>query len=302
MTDDILTPIEEQGHTEISEQEEVRYWQGTTHSGTQWQIHCGDALEVLRELPEASFDCVITSPPYFWLRDYGSDAQIGLEENVADYVNAISGVMDEVHRVLKPSGVLFLNLGDTYYSGKGKPHGVDPKSAKRRFGNGIRAVDKSGGMGIGLRPKSIIGMPWRVAINMTLKNWILRSPIIWHRQHCLPESVKDRPRRTYEFIFMFTKGRRYYFNRQSLTNAGEEDMWTIAARPKSTNGIETAPFPDELVQRCLELGCPTDGVVLDPFAGSGTTLRVSVATGRSSTGVDTNLQFCEYMVGKLQQL
>lgn len=272
-------------------------WSGVTESGVLWNVFQGNAPSVLSDLPSNHFNCVITSPPYYWLRDYGVEEQIGQETTVEGYVNAIASAMDEVKRVMKDDGVLFLNLGDTYYSGKGKSHGKDLKSSKRRFG--LREVDKSGGLGIGLKPKTIIGIPWRVAIEMTLRGWVLRSPIIWHRKHCLPESVKDRPRRSYEYVFMFTQNRRYYFNRSILETEDVEDMWTISARPKSTNGIDTAPFPDELVQRCLNIGCPADGIVLDPFAGGGTTLRVALQSGRSATGIDLNPDFCGYMVSNL---
>jgi DNA modification methylase len=272
-------------------------WNGVTESGLLWSIFQGNALSVLLDLPSNNFNCVITSPPYYWLRDYGVEEQIGQEKTVENYVYAITSVMDEVKRVLKDDGVLFLNLGDTYYSGKGKSHGKDLKSSKRRFG--LREVDKSGGLGIGLKPKTLIGIPWRVAIDMTLRGWVLRSSIIWHREHCLPESVKDRPRRSYEYVFMFTKNRRYYFNRSTLETENVEDLWTISARPKPTNGIDTAPFPDELVQRCLNIGCPNDGIVLDPFAGGGTTLRVALESGRSATGIDLNPDFCNYMVNSL---
>jgi len=272
-------------------------WSNVTKNGILWSVFQGDAHSVLLDLPSNHFNCVITSPPYYWLRDYGVEEQIGQETSVESYVSAIASVMDEVKRVLKDDGVLFLNLGDTYYSGKGKSQGRDRKSSKRRFG--LRAVDKSGGLGIGLQPKTIIGIPWRVAIEMTMRGWVLRSPIIWHRKHCLPESVKDRPRRSYEYVFMLAKNRRYYFNRSMLEKEEEEDMWTIAARPKPTNGIYTAPFPDELVQRCLDIGCPADGVVLDPFAGGGTTLRVALQSGISATGIDLNPEFCSYMVNTL---
>jgi DNA modification methylase len=256
---------------------------------------------VLKQLPDEHFHCVVTSPPYFWLRDYNVAGQIGHEDDVVGYVNALADVMDQVHRVLRRDGLLFLNLGDTYYSGKGKSHGTDPKSAKRRFG--LRAVDKSGGLGIGLKPKSIIGVPWRVAIEMARRKWVLRSAIIWHRENALTEAVKDRPRRSYENVFMFAKDRSYFFNRKELRDVVvEEDVWTISARPKGTNGVDTAPFPDELVERCLALGCPEGGNVLDPFAGAGTTLRVSVGKGRNATGIDLNPDFCKHMLSQLRTL
>lgn len=275
-------------------------WHGVTAGGRQWSIYQGAADQVLRRLPADSINCVITSPPYYWLRDYGVSGQIGLEGTVDGYVQAISGVMDEVKRVLTPDGVLFLNLGDTYYSGKGKSHGTDRKSNKRRFG--LRAVDKSGGLGIGLQRKSIIGVPWRVAVEMSSRGWVLRSPIIWHRENCLPEAVVDRPSRSYEYVFMFVKGRRYYFNKQPLVDQKvEEDMWTIPARPKS-NGVDTAPYPDELVRRCIEIGCPIHGIVLDPFVGSGTTARVALIMGHSAIGVDLSREFCLHAVNKLRGL
>jgi DNA modification methylase len=278
----------------------MKNWSGTSRgTGAEWKVYLGDALSVLKKLPDEGFDCAITSPPYYWLRDYAVEGQIGHEETVAEYVKVMADVMDEVHRLLKNQGLLFLNIGDTYYSGKGKSHGVDPKSTKRRFG--LRAVDKSGGVGIGIRPKSMIGIPWRVAMEMAKRKWVLRSAIIWHRKHALTEAVMDRPRRSYENIFMFAKDRHYFFNRAALRDIiVEEDVWTIPARPKATNGIDTAPFPDELVERCLEMGCPAVGKVLDCFAGSGTTVRVAVASGRSATGIDLSPVFCEYMVRQLR--
>jgi len=136
-------------------------WKGK-HKNHTWQLFHGPAKETLSLLPKESVDCVITSPPYFWLRDYKTENQIGLEDSVGGYVAHLTETMAEVYRVLKPDGVLFLNLGDTYYSGKGESQGKDRKSSKRRFG--LRAVDKSGGLGIGLQRKSIIGIPWRVPI------------------------------------------------------------------------------------------------------------------------------------------
>lgn len=276
-------------------------WTGRTLLGSKWQVLLGDARTVLSGLPHKQFNCVVTSPPYYNLRDYGVEGQIGLEETVGQYVKSLADVMDEVHRVLAEDGLLFLDLGDTYYSGKGKSQGVDPKSNKRRFG--LRPVDKSGGMGIGIRPKSVIGVPWRVALEMVQRNWVLRSSIIWHRKHSLPEAVRDRPRRSYEYVFMFAKNKKYYFNRSAISKVVvEEDVWTIAARPKPTNGLDTASYPDELVQRCLEIGCPSGGKVLDPFAGAGTTVRVAVSSGRDATGIDLNPSFCKFMVEQLERL
>ena len=220
-------------------------YSGSTKSNVDWTIINGDATQVLRKLPSDNFNCVVTSPPYYWLRDYDVDGQIGQEDTVSGYVKSICSVFDDVYRVLKPDGVLFLNLGDTYYSGKGQSHGIDKKSSKRRFG--LRAVDKSGGLDIGVKPKSLIGIPWRVALEMTNRQWVLRSPIIWYRKYSLPESVKDRPKRSYENICMFVKSRKYYFDRSVLASEEQEDVWTIVARHTATN-LGRDAYPNAVVQ------------------------------------------------------
>ena len=276
-------------------------WSGTVN-GNHWQIHCDDATSALRSMEDESFDCVVTSPPYFWLRDYGMDShiEIGREATVEAYVDRLCEVLDEVHRLLRRDGLLFLNIGDTYYSGKGQSGGVDQKSSKRRFG--LRAVDKSGGLGIGLQRKSLIGIPWRVGLELMRREWVLRSTIIWHRKNCLPEPVQDRPSRSYEYILMCAKDRHYAFDKKPLVDQRiDEDMWTVAARPKSAR-LKTAPFPDELVRRCLQIGCKDGGTVLDPFAGTGTTVRVALSEGFNAVGVDLSLEFCEYTAQQLEDL
>jgi DNA modification methylase len=275
------------------------YWGGKTQSGREWNVYCGDAAKTVSTFEDESFDCCMTSPPYFWLRDYGNDEQIGKEESIDGYVNALTEVMSTVYKKLKSDGLLFLNLGDTYYSGKGESQGKDAKSKKRRFG--LRAVDKSGGLGIGLQRKSAIGMPWRVAISLMQKNWALRSTIIWHRENCLREPVSDRPSRSYEYVFMFSKSRKYFFDKDCLIKEDfDEDVWRIPTNGKAD--IDTAPYPDELVKRCLHIGCKKNGIVLDPFAGSGTTLRVALNEGFSTTGIELNPEFCKYIVNQLNTL
>lgn len=274
-------------------------WNGS-YCGKEWTLYCGDSSAVLKEIASESINCIVTSPPYYSLRDYRTDGQIGLEETTQEYVDALCTVFDELYRVLKKDGLFFLNIGDTYYSGKGKSHGIDPKSNKRRFG--LRPVDKSGGLGINIQRKSIIGIPWRVALKMMSRKWILRAPIIWHRDKALPEAVKDRPRRSYEYIFMFAKDRKYFFNRAEIEKQEfDEDVWTIPARPKSNGGIQTAPYPDELVERCLDIGCMSGDTVLDPFVGSGTTMRVALQSGRDAIGIDLNPDFCNYIINELKE-
>ena len=276
----------------------ITKWHGT--APMPWQLFCGQAGQALRLIESSTVDCVVTSPPYFWLRDYQVQGQIGLEERVEDYVNAIADVMDEVFRVLAPTGTVFLNLGDTYYSGKGLPQGPDKKSSKRRIG--LRAVDKSGGLGIGLQRKSVIGVPWRVALELSRRNWVLRSPIIWRRSKSLTEPVLDRPARSYEHVFLLVKSRKYYFNKAGLPQDGTEDVWTIPARKQLNGAKETAPFPDALVEQCLAIGCPPSGTVLDPFCGSGTTMRVALQSGHPAIGIELSASFCDHIRADLARL
>ncbi len=276
----------------------VQRFKGKSLLDVPWDLLQGDVREALGLVADESVHCVVTSPPYFWLRDYGVENQIGLEKTVEGYVSEIAGVMAQIRRVLRKDGALFLNLGDTYYSGKGESQGTDRKSKKRRFG--LRAVDKSGGLDIGYGRKSILGIPWRVAIRMSEQGWILRSPIIWHRDKCLPEYVMDRPRRSYEFVFMFAKDRKYYFDRKHLVdNNVDEDVWTIAARSRNNGKVDSASFPEELVARCLDIGCPPGGVVLDPFVGAGTTMQVALARRSPTIGIEINPAFCEYILKTL---
>lgn len=269
---------------------------GLSRTGVAWEVYRGDVRTVLASFRENRFGCVVTSPPYYWQRDYAVEGQIGQESTIEQYVSTLVDSMDKVRRVLRGDGVLFLNLGDTYYSAKGLPKGNDRKNKARRFG--LRAVDTSG---LGVPRKTIIGIPWRVALRMIESGWILRSPIVWRREGSIPEpTAHDRPWRTYEMVFMFTKSQRYNFDRRGLE--GEEDIWTISARPKPSNGLHAAAFPDELVERCLRVGCPAGSEVLDPFAGTGTVLRVAVASGRPATGIDLSLDFCQFMAKQLDTL
>lgn len=269
-------------------------WGGNSKDGVPWNLYCGDAAQTLKKrVGSESVDCIVTSPPYFSQRDYGVDGQLGLEPRIDQYVENILLVTEQLHRVLKKTGVFFLNLGDTYYSAKGLPRGNDRKHKARRFG--LRAVDASG---LGVPRKTLIGIPWRVALAMIDQGWILRAPIVWARPDAMPEpTAHDRPWRTYEHVFMFTKSPRYFFRRDSLREL--EDIWTIKARPRREDRLHSAPFPDALASICLDIGCPEGGVVLDPFAGSGTTLRVALEKGLGAQGIELNQAFCAHILERL---
>lgn len=270
-----------------------------TEQGTNplwWKLLQGDCRTILPQLPKESVNCVVTSPPYYWQRDYGVDGQMGLEATIDGYVENLRETFRGLKRVLAKDGTVFLNLGDTYYSAKGKPGGTDRKHKARRFG--LRAVDASG---LGVPRKSLIGMPWRVALALIEDGWVLRSPIVWVRKSAIPEpSARDRPWRKYEFIFLFSKKPRYYFNREKL--AGEEDVWFIEPERKSrSRGTHHAPYPRALVKRCIDVGCPEGGVVLDPFVGGGTTMSVALELGRQAVGIEMNPSYCDFIQGQLHK-
>jgi excisionase family DNA binding protein len=257
---------------------------GKVAPGQSYRILIGDVREATRRLEAASVQCVVTSPPYYWQRDYKVDGQIGHEATIEGYVTALVETFRETRRVLVEDGTLFLNLGDAYYNAKGRPHGHDPKhSARLMARQRLRAVD---GPGLGLPRKSLIGLPWRVALAMQADGWILRSAIAWHRPNSLGEpTAKDRPWRTYEHVFLFSKGVRYHFDRRGLK--GEEDVWSIPARPENPYA-HCAPFPVELVERCLACGSKPNSVVLDPFVGSGTTMIAAHRAGNDAIGIELN--------------
>jgi DNA modification methylase len=263
-----------------------------------WRLYQGDCHKVLKKLPAKSVNCVVTSPPYYWQRDYQVDGQFGMEATIDGFVNNLRKTFRALWNVLADDGTVWLNLGDTYYSAKGKPHGTDAKHRGRRL-PGLRAVD---GPGLGLPRKSMIGMPWRVALGMQKDGWTLRSAIVWTRETALGEpTAKDRPHRKYEHIFLFSKKPRYYFNRAGLN--GEEDVWVIEPeRNSESRGSHYAPYPRQLVERCIDAGCPQGGVVLDPFLGGGTTMSVAVAKGRSAVGVELNSQFCDLVAKRMPQV
>jgi len=265
-------------------------------SGNTWTLHDGDCRKVLPGLADDSIDCVVTSPPYFWQRDYDVDGQFGMEATIDDFVGNLAEAFADLRHALKPTGTVFLNLGDTYYNAKGRPHGIDGKHPKRRM-SVLRAVD---GPGLGLPRKSLIGIPWRVALAIQEDGWILRSAIVWERSKSLPEpSAKDRPWRRYEHLFLFTKEARYHFNRNALE--GDEDVWHIEPdRGSLARGTHYAPYPRALVRRCISAGCPENGTVLDPFAGSGTTMSVALEMERHTVGIELSLDFCRHAASALR--
>lgn len=254
----------------------------------------GDARERLRELPDRSVHCIVTSPPYYGLRDYGVDGQIGLETTPEAYVAEMVAVFREARRVLRDDGTLWLNLGDSVYSGNGQPCGSDPRSPNRDWMRRTKRWLDTPGMG--LPKKSLLGIPWRVAHALQGDGWTIRQEIVWARRTAFVEpSVTDRPYRQHETIFLISKARRYWFNREALA---EESVWHI--EPERGQKKHVAPFPLELVERCILAGCPPNGIVLDPFGGAGTTGLVADRLGRSAILIELNPDYAAIAQGRLQ--
>jgi len=242
------------------------------------RIQCVDALTFLKSLPDESIQSIVTSPPYFGQRDYGSESQIGLESHPNDYVQSLVTLFREARRVLKNNGTFWLNIGDNYVgaTSQHKEGGSQGKNSRysRKHMNGIpqtgRKERNKTFYEMGLPMKSLVGMPWRVAFALQDDGWLLRCDIVWHRPS-KSESVKDRPTHAHEFIFMFAKQQKYYYDRtamQTPTGANIQSVWRIGGSPFT--GAHFAVFPSELIEPLILASCPAEGVVLDPFGGSGT--------------------------------
>ncbi len=286
-----------------------------------------DALAGLKTLDSEIVDTCITSPPYFGLRDYGVHEQIGLEKTPDEYINKLVKVFAEVKRVLKNNGTLWVVIGDSYAgSGKGqnkRDSGI--QDSKRGKCNGMVLPI---GSFYGVKPKDLIGIPWMLAFALRADGWYLRQDIIWHKTNPMPESVTDRCTKSHEYIFLFSKSQKYYFNNEALKeyatttpkprnkqaegyqadyakgerfSTGERvygadgkrnkrDVWTVPTQPYK--GAHFAVFPPALIKPCILAGSPLGGLVLDPFCGSGTTCITAYLAKRQYIGIDINPEYC----------
>lgn len=292
----------------------------------------GDSLEVLKTLPNESVDCVITSPPYWALRDYGCEGQLGLEPTFQEYIDKLCNIFDEVKRVLKKEGTCWVNIGDTYSS----VHTGGHKSKKSTVGaNRDEAQERKQVKITNMADKCLLQIPSRFAIEMTNRGWILRNEIIWHKPNCMPSSAEDRFTVDFEKVFFFVKNKKYYFeqilepyesepsesdrnrnkagekyNGTGLFSEGERDYYCKGGRNKrtvwsiTTKGFSEAHFatyPEALVEPMIKSGCPLGGIVLDPFSGSGTTGRVAIDNGREYIGIELNPEYIKIQEKRLMQ-
>ncbi|MBN7389246.1 DNA-methyltransferase [Mycobacteroides abscessus] len=210
-------------------------------------LHHGDALDVAKTLAVGSADCIVTSPPYFGLRDYGEPGQYGLEDSPAEYVESMRTLFAELRRVLADDGTLWLNLGDSYYSGRGKP-GLNADNRKNIARRGwVRPVDRPGRDWA--KPKDLLGIPWRVAFALQNDGWTLRNDIIWHKPNAMPESVVDRLAGRHEHVFMLSKSKRYWFDldpiREQYDGDREASRRSRSGVVNKANSIKTAWVPPE---------------------------------------------------------
>lgn len=310
----------------------------SVHYEDDWlTIHVGDNRAVLPTLPDQSIHCIVTSPPYWGLRDYGHDGQIGLEQTPEQYVAEMVAVFRECRRVLRDDGTLWLNLGDSYATGsKGNEGGSDKQ--RSNVGSSFEAPL----LEHGLKTKDLVGIPWRVAFALQADGWYLRSDIIWAKPNPMPESVTDRPTKSHEYLFLLAKSPTYYFDadavREDAIHAGRvvkasdpatakngqkgqygataagftqhdtvvgtgrniRTVWTIAIQPYP--GAHFATFPPKLVEPCIKAGCPEGGVVLDPFGGSGTTAMVAQSLSRKAVLIELNPSYIDQAIRRNQEV
>lgn len=252
------------------------------------RILVGDCLKVLPQLEAESIQCCVTSPPYWGLRDYEADAQIGAEPSPRDYVENLVAVFGQVRRVLRNNGTVWLNVGDGYARNGGTgncgPNAVVGNTRKLIQKRNCKVPDCWG-----LKDRDLLGMPWRVAFALQDDGWILRSHINWIKKSAMPESVKNRPSNATESVFLFAKSPSYYYDSNAVrepSGANLRNYWMLGPDP-SGNG-HPAPFPRELARRCILLGSHEGDTVLDPFGGSGTTAVVASELNRNSVLIELN--------------
>ena len=269
--------------------------------GDDVQILFGDSRKELLFIPDNTFQCCITSPPYWGLRDYDYLGQIGAEDTVDEYIRHIVTVFREVRRVLREDGTLWLNVGDSYTSGGRTWRAPDKKNPARGMTYRPDTPD-------GLKPKDLIGVPWKLAFALQQDGWYLRSDIIWNKPNCQPESVKDRPTRSHEYLFLLTKSENYFYDHDAIREPANgngqlknrRSVWNI--NTEGFKGTHFAVFPPNLVKLCLLAGSKPGATALDPFFGSGTVGVVCKQTGRKCVGIEMKREYVELAESRIMAI
>ncbi len=266
-----------------------------------YDIIVGDCIAELNRFEAHQFQTCVTSPPYWGLRDYEHSGQIGAEELLDDYIKNIVAVFNQVKRVLKDDGTLWLNIGDAYTSGGRTWRDADKK-------NPARAMSYRPDTPKGLKPKDLIGLPWRIAFALQSDGWYLRSDIIWHKPNCQPESVKDRPTQSHEYIFLLSKNEKYYYDYEAIKEKTEDGLskrnkrsvWNV--KTEAFKDAHFAVFPPALVVPCVLAGTQENDWVLDPFLGSGTVGEVSQKLNRKFVGIELNPLYAKIAKKRFHEL
>lgn len=295
-------------------------------------VMIGDCLTSLVTLPDRSINCCVTSPPYYGLRDYGVDGQIGHEDSPDTYVARLVEVFHEVRRTLTDDGTLWVNIGDSYNANPGQRKTTDAADTEQKSLRGSPSAPSRSVVGI--KPKDLIGIPWLLAFALRADGWYLRQDIIWHKPNPMPESVTDRCTKAHEYLFLLSKSDRYFYDQESVKetavrgyagstfNTGKtaehqlnrssdkertEDgkrnrrsVWTVT--PKPYKGAHFAVYPPELIEPCVLAGCPEGGTVLDPFGGSGTTGGVALKHGRNAVLCELNADYAALMPARIESI
>ena len=269
-------------------------------------VLCGDVREQLQKLIEAKIqvDCIVTSPPYYGQRDYGVEGQFGHEEHPQEFVDNLVDVFGLCRQVLRDTGSLWVNIGDTYWSGKGAHKSKEIKQGARRFG--IRPQDRPGD-GLWTRPKQLLLIPHRLAIALQEDGWLVRNDNVWVKPNPVPDQVRDRCSMSHEYVFHLTNSRWYYFNRlpvgREMTSGSvlpPLDTWEVA--PSAGNGNHKASFSADLLRVPILASTPPNGIVLDPFNGSGTSTIFARSHGFRSIGIDISSEYCAQAAEALTHL
>lgn len=303
------TPANRALHPEVALQrtfKSKKITDGAAYADDKSILLCGDVKEQLQKLVDAKLkvDCIVTSPPYYGQRDYGVEGQLGHEEHPSKFIEELVQVFALCREVLSDTGSLWINIGDTYWSGKGAHKSKEIKQGARRFG--IRPQDKPGD-GKWARPKQLLLIPHRLAIALQDDGWLVRNDNVWKKPNPVPDQVRDRCSMSHEYVFHLTNSRWYYFNRLPVgreMSSGSVlpplDTWEVP--PSNGNGFHKASFSEELVRIPILASTPPNGIVLDPFNGSGTTTVFARSRGFRSIGIDISKEYCEQAGAALRHL
>ena len=257
----------------------------------------GDCLKSISKIDEGSIQSVITSPPYWGLRNYDNENQLGQEDTPEEFVSKLVDIFSEIKKVLKDDGTVWVNIGDTYFGAKGGHFDGDNSITTDNTGIEYRMKRQAPPKHEYLKVKDLAGVPWMFAVAMQKRGWYLRQDIIWHKPVPMPEAVNDRLQKSHEHIFLFSKKKNYYFNTEAIgvdRKEGEgwvrrHDVWDIPT--SHFQGAHFAVFPEKLPELCIKASTKENDIVLDPFMGSGTTAYVAQRLSRRWVGIELNPEY-----------